>query len=337
MNRDLTQLLLCPDCHQPGLQLETYEGTETQVREGRLLCPSCQRWYRIENGVVDLLPAHLRRHDLNARFAARHRIADTVATEPAQEAFKASQIEFFGSHVEDYEAKVVQFSLYTAFNEVFFLRWVAERLKPGDRVLDLGCGTGAPCQLIARQGIRCLGIDISEEMLVLGQRKAEAEGLSGQLDYMAADAERPPVIDGRFQAAVFLGALHHLPDPALAIRSASTRLAPGGHFYSQDPHKSPVRFLFDWLMRVWKLYDEEASEDPLLTEAQLQAWMKDAGLQGRTRLSIYLPPHVFRLCNHAVARVLLRSSDAAFGVLPGLRRWAGFIVADGSKQARAPA
>ena len=74
-----------------------------------------------------------------------------------------------------------------------------------------------------------------------------------------------------------------------------------------------------------------------LTEAQLQAWMKDAGLQGRTRLSIYLPPHVFRLCNHAVARVLLRSSDAAFGVLPGLRRWAGVIVADGSKQARAPA
>jgi SAM-dependent methyltransferase len=155
--------------------------------------------------------------------------------------------------------------------------------------------------------------------------------MSRQIDFVVGDAESPPVRRGAFHACLFLGALHHFPEPADAVRTASTCLRAGGHFYSQDPHKSPVRFLFDGLMRIWKLYDEEARVDPLLDAEQLVSWMSAAGITGDTRVSVYLPPHLFRLLNSPSAGVILRTTDAFCGAIPGIRKWGGFIIATGRK------
>ena len=332
MNRNLDKILVCPRCSAQAFRVEEYEASDSQVHEGRLICTACGTWFRIEHGVADLLPTHLRREDLYRQFAERHGIRETAVGDAPREEFKASQIQFFKSHVESYEEDVVNQPLYIAFGEVRFLRWIGDHLSSGDSVLDLGCGTGQPCLDLARKGIRVVGVDIAEEMLALGQKKAAAEHLDGLIDFIAADAEAPPVAPGSFRASLFLGALHHLPDPAKAIVGAARSVAPGGWVYSQDPHDSALRFLFDWLMKVKKLYDEEARDEPLLSERQLRDWMTAAGLDARTRLSIYLPPHLFAVLSVPAAARLLKVSDAFFGAIPGVRRWAGYVIAEGTKR-----
>ena len=49
--------------------------------------------------------------------------------------------------------------------------WLIERLPPGSRVLDVGCGTGIPtARQLADAGHRVTGVDISDGMLALARR-----------------------------------------------------------------------------------------------------------------------------------------------------------------------
>ena len=58
---------------------------------------------------------------------------------------------------------------------------VAARLKPGDRVLDLGCGTGALAVRLARRGCQVTGVDISPAMLDQAAQRLREEGLAEQV------------------------------------------------------------------------------------------------------------------------------------------------------------
>lgn len=329
MNRAALDQFVCPECRHAPLALRAIQAEGDLVTEGVLTCPGCGTWFRIEHGLADLLPRSLWRHDLRAAFATRHGLdASDGATDTTS--FKARQISFFDSHAEDYEEQVILQPLQVAFGDLHFLPWLERSLRAGQRALDLGCGTGQTALYLAGHGVQVTGVDISEEMLRLAQRKAEKAGYAGRIAYVVGDAENPPVRDGSHHAAVYMGTLHHLPRPDQAILAVGHKLASGGVFYCQEPHRSPVRFLFDLLMKVWKLYDEEASESPLLGERQVLGWLAAAGLQGRTTLSIYVPPHAFRFLGNNGARRLLRATDRLFPAI-GLRRWGGFLVVEGRK------
>jgi len=53
--------------------------------------------------------------------------------------------------------------------------------RPGGRVLDLGCGTGALAALLARQGLCVTGVDVSPPMLSLAARRVREEGLGDRV------------------------------------------------------------------------------------------------------------------------------------------------------------
>jgi ubiquinone/menaquinone biosynthesis C-methylase UbiE len=63
-------------------------------------------------------------------------------------------------------------------------RLVAENVTAGDRVLDLGCGTGTAVVLAARAGGRATGVDISAPMLAIAREKVEAASLGDRIELM---------------------------------------------------------------------------------------------------------------------------------------------------------
>jgi ubiquinone/menaquinone biosynthesis C-methylase UbiE len=120
-------------------------------------------------------------------------------------------------------------------------------LKPGDRVLDVGCAKGFLVKDLLAEGIDAYGLDISE----YGLLNCEPE-VVGRLHL--GTAERLPFPDGSFQAVLAINTLHNLPREACirAIREVE-RLAPGKGFIQVDSYRTPEeRAVFlDWVLTAY--------------------------------------------------------------------------------------
>jgi ubiquinone/menaquinone biosynthesis C-methylase UbiE len=83
-------------------------------------------------------------------------------------------------------------------------------LQPGQRVLDLGCGTGNLALLIARRhpGVVVVGIDPDPSALARARRKADRAGVALALDQGFGDAL--PYADGAFDRVLSAFVLHHI-------------------------------------------------------------------------------------------------------------------------------
>ena len=95
--------------------------------------------------------------------------------------------------------------------------------RPGERVLDLGCGTGALTAAIAAAGAEAEGVDRDEAMLTVARR--EHPGIRfRRLDAREISVDRP--LDAVFSNA----ALHWMPDQDAVIGGVAAALRPGGRF-----------------------------------------------------------------------------------------------------------
>ena len=120
---------------------------------------------------------------------------------------------------------------------------LAERyVKPGDVVLDFGCGPGFFTREFAKRiGDRgkVIAVDLQHEMLRLLREKLEPEGLMLRIrtHQCAADSMGlSPGCDGKINVAFALFVVHEVPDPGRLFREIATLLVPGGQlFYSEPP------------------------------------------------------------------------------------------------------
>jgi SAM-dependent methyltransferase len=101
--------------------------------------------------------------------------------------------------------------------------WLAA--KPGERILDLGCGDGQLTQRIATSGACVVGVDVSPEMV------AAARGRG--IDAQEGAAELLPFADRSFDAVFSNAALHWVRDQDAMMAEARRVLKPGGRFVAE--------------------------------------------------------------------------------------------------------
>jgi ubiquinone/menaquinone biosynthesis C-methylase UbiE len=112
------------------------------------------------------------------------------------------------------------------------------RAKPGDRVLEIACGTGIVTRRLREAmpaGARLVATDLNEPMLEIAQRKlAAAQGASpgaaDGMEWRQADACALPFPPASFDAVVCQFGLMFVPDRQAAFREARRVLVPGGRF-----------------------------------------------------------------------------------------------------------
>jgi ubiquinone/menaquinone biosynthesis C-methylase UbiE len=174
------------------------------------------------------------------------------------------------------------FDLWSRFYERDpFSRWLGTRqrealealeLRPGDRLLDVGCGTGAGVRAAAKVVERAVGVDLSPKML--GEARERAAGIPG-VEFVEGDSEQLPFGDSEFTAVVCTTSLHHYPRPDAAAREIARVLAPGGRAVIGDGTRDAVLTkTIDFLCRKF-----EPGHVGYQTLDGLRRLLEDAGLE----------------------------------------------------------
>jgi SAM-dependent methyltransferase len=144
---------------------------------------------------------------------------DPTNTEQAR-AWDGEEGAYWADHAERFDKAI------GAYHDPFM---AAAAIAPGERVLDIGCGTGQTTRDAARAatGGFATGLDLSARMVELGRHLAAEQGIANAR-FEQADAQVHPVPTGGFDVAISRTGTMFFGDPGAAFDNIARALRPGG-------------------------------------------------------------------------------------------------------------
>ncbi len=124
-------------------------------------------------------------------------------------------------------------------------------IKPGRRLLDVGCGPGHVTGLVARRypDFELVGVDLSDRMIAAAKR--EFGGLPN-LSFQEGDALSLPFKSESFDLALSLASIKHWPDQAKGVSELFRVLKPGGSLFIMEADRSCSRRAVRNFVRHWR-------------------------------------------------------------------------------------
>ena len=155
--------------------------------------------------------------------------------------------------VDAEEFKQIETRIFAA--SPFLRQWFERMCFKGQKVLDVGCGSGVMSCRLAKMGARVTAIDITEAAVTLARRNARAQGLD--MDIARMDAEDMGFPPASFDFVFSWGVLHHTDDIGAAFREVSRVLRPGKSGLVMVYHRASAVYYLNglkWLLVKGKLF-----------------------------------------------------------------------------------
>ncbi|MGQ0840043.1 SAM-dependent methyltransferase [Actinokineospora sp.] len=165
--------------------------------------------------------------------------------------------------------------------------------KPGQRVLDLGCGRGKPAiRLADAVDVEIVGVSISQGDVDEANELARSSGLADRVAFQRANAMDLPFAAESFDAVWALESIFHMPDRLQVLRNVATVLKPGGRLVLTDvfgdtPDTTEGRAALDRIFDSWSITSlaDFADYPRLLAEAGLE-FREIIDVSDRTKYSL---------------------------------------------------
>ena len=155
-------------------------------------------------------------------------------------------------------------------------------LRPGDRVLDIGCGTGTFATILKQRypGLEVTGVDPDPKALARARRKAEQANVSIHFDQGFADSLKFPAMSFDLIFSSFM--FHHLEgsNREKTLREVRRVLKPGGRFYLLDFEASSSGHGFFKLFHTGERLRDNS-------EGRILSLMGDAGFSDRKKVAVH--------------------------------------------------
>ena len=146
--------------------------------------------------------------------------------------------------------------------------------KKGERVIDLGCGTGAFTQRLKKLDLAMMGMDISTESII----KAKKNILD--VNFLVGDIEKTGLKDNSFDIIIYSGVLHHFPDFSEVLNEGFRILKSGGRMFSYDTNlDNPIMALYRHPKSPFYSRKGLTSNERLFTRRKIEIKVKKAGFE----------------------------------------------------------
>lgn len=155
------------------------------------------------------------------------------------------------------------------------------RLRPGDLVLDAGCGTGEHTLRFAELGYRCLGVDVARTALERATERARQRGLESRVEFACHGLEELPYSDASVDAVHCRGVLMHVPGWDRAVAELCRVLRPGGRIAISENNHRAVEMRLIRLARRFRRGESRLIE----TAHGPEFWLERAGEAPLTRVA----------------------------------------------------
>jgi len=154
-------------------------------------------------------------------------------------------------------------------------------LKPGDKVLDVACGTGTLALQLEATGAEVTGVDMSPHMLRQAEKKLKRlkAKRNVNLEFIQHDARYLPFADGTFDAAMISFALHDMPhDIQVGVLGEMSRVVrPSGRIVVAD-YRRPTSMFGRWLAHLF-ISTYETRYYRRFMKTRLEDTLDEAGLK----------------------------------------------------------
>ncbi|MDZ4401078.1 class I SAM-dependent methyltransferase [Prosthecobacter sp.] len=156
---------------------------------------------------------------------------------------------------------------------------LAGEIRPGTRVLDVGCGNGFTCGEFLKRGCQVTGIDLSVQGLELARKtypQGRFEVLPADDNLLASLHEEP------FDLVVSTEVVEHLYAPRSYARGCFTALKPGGRFICTTPYHGYLKNLMLSLFGKWDFHANplwDGGHIKLWSRVTLSRLLEEAGFQ----------------------------------------------------------